>query len=62
MRYAVMLDFGSTYTKVACVSLAEKRLLRTGGFPSSVRTDARINLKECMDFASETIGDRKSVV
>ena len=56
MRYAVMLDFGSTYTKVACVSLAEKRLLRTGGFPSSVRTDARINLKECMDFASETIG------
>ena len=58
MRYAVMLDFGSTYTKIACVSLTEKRLIRTGGFPSTVRTDAKINLEQCLTFARETIGEQ----
>lgn len=56
MGYAMMIDFGSTYTKIACVDLAEKKLLRTGAYPSTVRTDARINLEQCLGFARETLG------
>lgn len=58
MRYAVMLDFGSTYTKIACVSLTEKRLIRADSFPSTVRTNAKINLEQCLTFARETIGEQ----
>lgn len=55
-NYALMLDFGSTYTKIACVSLTERRLIRGGGFPSTVRSDARVNLEQCLRFAQETLG------
>lgn len=55
-NYAVMIDFGSTYTKIACVSLTERRLICGGGFPSTVRSDARVNLEQCLQFARETIG------
>lgn len=55
-NYAIMIDFGSTYTKIACVSLTEKRLIRAGSFPSTVRSDARVNLEQCLQFARETLG------
>lgn len=55
-NYAMMIDFGSTYTKIVCASLTEKRLIRAGSFPSTVRSDARVNLEQCMEFARETLG------
>lgn len=55
-NYAIMIDFGSTYTKIACVSLTEHRLIRGGSFPSTVRSDARVNLEQCLCFAQETLG------
>lgn len=58
MRSAIMVDFGSTYTKVVCVDLTEKKLIRAGSFPSTVRTDARINVEQCLRFAGETIGQQ----
>lgn len=49
-NYAMMIDFGSTYTKIVCASLTEKRLIRAGSFPSTVRSDARVNLEQCMEL------------
>lgn len=56
MDHAVMIDFGSTYTKVACVDLREARLVTAGSFPSTVGTDARIGLEQCLSFVREEIG------
>ena len=58
MDYAVLVDFGSTFTKVAAVSLKEQRLLLTEKFPSSVRTDARVALSQCFGAAREAIGEK----
>ena len=35
MKYAVLLDFGSTYTKVACVDLDGQEVVLTDKFPST---------------------------
>lgn len=54
-RYAVLLDFGSTRTKVTVASLSERRLLFTGSAASTVKTDARIALKECFEMAKSVL-------
>ena len=58
MNYAVLIDFGSTFTKVAAVSLREHRLLFASKFASTVKTDARVGLSQCLDAAREAIGDK----
>jgi uncharacterized protein (TIGR01319 family) len=55
-RFVVLIDFGSTYTKVAVVDTKEKRLIKTDHFPSTVATDARIGLAQCFDVARDLIG------
>lgn len=55
-RYVILIDFGSTYTKVAVADLAERKLVKTGHFPSTVSSDARIGLEKCFDAAREVIG------
>ncbi|MEY8297357.1 MAG: glutamate mutase L [Emergencia timonensis] len=57
MRYAILLDFGSTYTKIVCVDLSEKRVVLTDKFPSTVHTDAGISLQQCFEAAKCVIGD-----
>ena len=54
-RYAVLLDFGSTRTKVAVASLSERRMLFTGSAASTVKTDARVALKECFEMAKSVL-------
>lgn len=56
-RHAILIDFGSTFTKVAVADLAAGRMVATGRFPSTVRTDARIGLGQCFDLARRAIGD-----
>jgi hypothetical protein len=58
VNYAVLIDFGSTFTKVAAVSLREHRLLFASKFASTVKTDARVGLSQCLDAAKEAIGDK----
>ncbi|MDO4560514.1 MAG: glutamate mutase L [bacterium] len=50
-RKAVLLDFGSTRTKVAVVSLREERILFSGSAASTVKSDARVGLRRCLDMA-----------
>lgn len=56
MKYATLIDFGSTYTKVACVHLPERRVLMTDRFPSTVHIDARIGLHQCFDAVARAVG------
>lgn len=57
MKYAVLLDFGSTYTKVVCVDLVQRQVVLTNKFPSTVHTNAGINLYQCFGAAKEAIGE-----
>lgn len=57
MKYAILLDFGSTYTKVVCVDLRHRQVVLTDKFPSTVHTDAGIALNLCFDAAKNAIGE-----
>ena len=56
---AILIDFGSTYTKLTCVDLKERRVILTDRFPSTVHTDARIGLHQCFDAARKGIGEKR---
>ena len=55
-EYATLIDFGSTYTKVTCVSIPQQRVVMTGSFASTVHTDARIGMHRCFDAVTRVIG------
>lgn len=57
MKHAILLDFGSTYTKVVCVDLTQQQVVMTDKFPSTVHTDAGIGLTQCFDAAKAAIGE-----
>lgn len=44
MTAALLIDFGSTYTKLRAIDVAERRLLAAGQGPSTVATDIGIGL------------------
>ncbi len=56
-RHVILIDFGSTYTKLAVVDRQEHVLVHTGNYPSTVATDARIGLEQCFNAARAAIGD-----
>ena len=58
MDYAVLLDFGSTYTKAICVDMNKQTVLLTTKVPSTVHVDAEIALQQCFDAVKERIGAR----
>lgn len=57
MSFAVLIDFGSTYTKVVCVDLDERKIVITGNFASTVHEDACIGLHQCFDLVKNKIGE-----
>lgn len=57
MKYAVLVDFGSTYTKIVCVNLKERKVVATDKFPSTVHEDAAIGLNQCFEVAISAIGN-----
>lgn len=59
MRYGVLLDFGSTYTKVVCVDLKENRTVMSDKYPSTVHVDAEIALNKCFAAAKKTVGEEE---
>ena len=48
MTAALLIDFGSTYTKLRAIDLERRRLLGTGQGPSTVATDIRIGMKAAL--------------
>jgi len=59
MENAILLDFGSTHTKVVVVSLKEEKILHTNCFASTVKTDARVGLKQCLDSAKNVLSKKE---
>ncbi len=56
MRYAIAIDFGSTFTKLVVIDLAEKIVVHSDKVPSTVGSDAAIGMNSCFDIAREKIG------
>jgi len=53
---ALLIDFGSTYTKLRAVDLDAARLIGTGQGPSTVRTDVRIGMRAALSDLEAHLG------
>lgn len=58
-NHAIMIDFGSTFTKVVLVDIKKREILKTDKFPSTVHTDARIGLQQCFDSVKQVISEEE---
>lgn len=59
MRYALAVDFGSTFTKLVIADLENREVVHSDKVPSTVGTDAAIGMNRCFDIAREKIGDEE---
>jgi len=55
-RAALLIDFGSTYTKLRAVDLDDARLIGTGQGPSTVLTDVRIGMHAALSDLEANLG------
>lgn len=56
MKFSILVDFGSTYTKLVCVNMKERAVVATAKYPSTVGSDAAIGLYQCFEVARAAIG------
>jgi uncharacterized protein (TIGR01319 family) len=56
MTAALLIDFGSTYTKLRAVDLAERRVLGSGQGPSTVTTDIMIGMRAAFADLERRLG------
>lgn len=56
MNAALLIDFGSTYTKLRAIDLEHAALLGTGQGPSTVSTDVTIGMKASLADLERTLG------
>lgn len=55
-HHYILLDFGSTFTKLTVADASLRQVVHTDRVPSTVRTDARICLEQCFDSARAALG------
>ncbi len=55
---ALLIDFGSTFTKLRAVDLTRGRLLAASQAPSSVETDVGLGYAEALDVLHRRLGDQ----
>lgn len=60
MRAALLIDFGSTYTKLRAVDLERCALLGSGQGPSTVQTDVRVGMRLALEDLARRIGGNPS--
>ena len=53
---ALLIDFGSTYTKLRAIDLERRRILGSGQGPSTVTTDIMIGMKASLDDLERRLG------
>ncbi len=58
MKITILIDFGSTFTKMAVVDTETQHLLFTTKTVSTVQTDASIGLEQCLEQAKKNLGER----
>lgn len=56
MSAALLIDFGSTYTKLRAVDLGERRVLGSGQGPSTVTTDIMIGMQAALADLERQLG------
>lgn len=56
MELVLLIDFGSTYTKVVAVDIVAERLLARVQAPSTVETDVMVGLHAALDLAQADLG------
>ena len=56
-RHAVLIDFGSTFTKLVVAETGSGRLLLSTRVASTVKSDATIGLEQCFAAARELLGE-----
>ena len=56
MECAVLVDFGSTFTKAAVIDKTKAQVIFTTKYPSTVKTDASVALFQCLDEIEKEIG------
>ena len=57
MTAALLIDFGSTYTKLRAVDVTSRRMLGTGQGPSTVTTDIAIGMRAALADLHRSTGD-----
>jgi uncharacterized protein (TIGR01319 family) len=58
MQHTILVDFGSTYTKMCVFDLENGELVLTSRYPSTVKIDATIGLLANIEKAKEKIGEK----
>jgi uncharacterized protein (TIGR01319 family) len=53
---ALLIDFGSTYTKLRAIDIAGRRVLGSGQGPSTVATDVTIGMRAALDDLARRLG------
>ncbi len=56
MKYIILIDFGSTFTKATVVCREEKKAILSLKYPSTVKSDARIALNQCFNDIEKELG------
>lgn len=56
MSAALLIDFGSTYTKLRAVDLASRRLIGSGQGPSTVATDINLGMRAALEDLERRAG------
>lgn len=56
MAYALLIDFGSTYTKLRAVDIERRRIMATGQGPSTVTSDVNLGLDAALADLEHNLG------
>lgn len=59
MKQVLLIDFGSTYTKVTAVDLEKEEVIGTAASYTTVQTDVNEGLENALKLLAEKIGDLK---
>lgn len=58
MKYAVLFDFGSTFTKAAVIRKEDAAVMCTAKRPSTVKSDASVAMEQCLDDIKARLGEK----
>jgi len=58
MSLALLIDFGSTFTKILAVDLDREEILAYGQSPTTVETDITIGLRRALDLLPKPIAQK----
>ena len=62
MKPVLLIDFGSTYTKLTAVDVEAERLLGTAAAYTTVQTDINDGLQKALRLLEEKTGKRRNPV